>query len=73
MEPNISRAGRIARVITGLVCIVVGVTLWLLAWPSSTVYRWIAVVALVAAGLFLLFEARRGWCAIRACGIKTPL
>lgn len=23
-------------------------------------------------GLFTLFEALRGWCAVRACGIKTP-
>lgn len=30
-------------------------------------------VGLALAGLFMLFEARRSWCALRACGIKTPL
>jgi hypothetical protein len=73
MKPNISRAGRIARVISGLVCVLAGVMLWLLGWPSSTTWRWIAIVFLIAAGLFQLFEAKRGWCAVRACGVKTPL
>ena len=30
-------------------------------------------VLLAAAGLFVLFEAVRGWCLLRACGIKTRL
>jgi len=30
-------------------------------------------VTLAAAGAFVLFEALRGWCALRACGIKTRL
>ena len=34
-----------------------------------------AALALVLAlsGAFVLFEALRGWCALRACGIKTRL
>ncbi len=28
---------------------------------------------LAAAGGFVLFEALRGWCVLRACGIKTRL
>ena len=31
----------------------------------------IARVALGASGLFVAFEALRGWCALRACGVKT--
>jgi len=30
-------------------------------------------MALMAAGGFVLFESLRGWCALRACGIKTKL
>jgi hypothetical protein len=30
-------------------------------------------VGMVACGGFVLFEALRGWCALRACGIKTRL
>lgn len=28
---------------------------------------------LFASGLFVAFEALRGWCALRACGIRTKL
>ena len=29
--------------------------------------------AIGIAGLFMLFEAARGWCVLRACGLKTRL
>jgi len=29
--------------------------------------------ALLVAGAFALYEAARGWCLMRACGIKTKL
>jgi membrane-bound ClpP family serine protease len=28
---------------------------------------------LLVSGLFVLFEAIRGWCVLRACGIKTRI
>ena len=28
-------------------------------------------LGLMASGAFVMFEALRGWCALRACGIKT--
>jgi hypothetical protein len=28
---------------------------------------------LLASGLFALFEALRGWCVLRACGLKTRI
>ena len=30
-------------------------------------------IALMASGVFVAFEALQGWCALRACGIKTKL
>ena len=33
---------------------------------------WLGLV-LVAAGLFAIFESIRGWCLVRACGIKTKI
>jgi len=33
---------------------------------------WLGIV-LSASGLFVAFEALRGWCVMRACGIKTKL
>ena len=73
VRPNITKAGRIARATTGALCIGAGVVLWLVPWPETPAYRWIACIVLIAAGLFQLFEAKRGWCVARACGIKTPL
>jgi hypothetical protein len=62
---NIDRRGRIARAIWGVALIGLGLFL-------SRPGRWFCFV-LVAAGGFALFEAVRGWCIARACGIKTRL
>jgi hypothetical protein len=60
---NIDRRGRIVRAIWGVALIVAG----LLLWGRG---HWICFV-LVAAGGFAFFEAAKGWCIARACGIKT--
>ena len=62
---NIDRCGRIVRAVWGVALIIAGVLLW----ERST---WICL-ALVAAGAFAFCEAARGWCVMRACGIKTKL
>jgi len=62
-NPNITIAGRILRTIWGLACIAGGIALR----SRSTWAFWL----LMLAGLFALFEAVRGWCIVRACGIKT--
>jgi hypothetical protein len=64
-KPNITRAGRIARAIWGV--LVAGLGVLAVSWKP-----WVAVV-LFAAGAFALFEALRGWCVLRACGIRTRL
>ena len=33
---------------------------------------WVGL-GLICGGVFVLFEALRGWCVVRACGIKTHL
>jgi hypothetical protein len=62
---NIDRRGRIVRAVWGITLIVAGLLL-------SARSRW-GCFALVAAGGFALYEAVRGWCVMRACGIKTKL
>jgi hypothetical protein len=62
---NIERKGRIARG-TISVCFLVG------AWFAFKV-AWLAGAVLVVAGGFTMFEAMRGWCVMRACGIKTKM
>tara|TARA_B100001559_G_C16457246_1_gene602197 strand:+ start:212 stop:385 length:174 start_codon:yes stop_codon:yes gene_type:complete len=34
---------------------------------------WYAVAAIAFGGLFTIWEARAGWCIVRAMGFKTPL
>jgi hypothetical protein len=47
----------------GGVLVVGGIALAWVAW-------WACAVCMLA-GIFALFEAARGWCLLRACGIKT--
>jgi hypothetical protein len=64
-SPNIGSIGRLVR---GLM----GVALLVSAAFSYRTSSWLALL-LAAAGAIGLFEAFRGWCAARACGIKTRL
>ncbi len=60
---NIELKGRLFRGLVGLA---------LLAGAALTLHTslWLAGL-LAAAGVFAIFEALRGWCLARACGIKT--
>lgn len=73
LTPNIDEKGRRARARGGWIFLSMAlITAALLPRP----WTWSAgaiPVGLALAGLFMLFEARRSWCALRACGIKTPL
>ena len=62
---NIDNKGRLVR---GLVAL----ALFIGAGFSFEVSIWLSL-ALLASGIFVAFEALRGWCALRACGIKTKL
>ncbi len=63
--PNIEGKGRLVRGLMGL-ALLVGAAF---SFGQSV---WLGII-LAAAGLFGLFEAVRGWCFARACGIKTKL
>ena len=65
-KPNIDRRGRLARLIPGIVLCIIGLALGI--WV-----RWWLGLVLVAGGGFMIFEASRSWCVIRACGIKTKI
>lgn len=75
MECNINQKGRLARLYTGIFAIAVGIALALLTYLSviPATLGWIAVAGSVFGGAFAIFEARKGWCVVRAVGIKTPL
>ena len=61
--PNIDNKGRWMRGFTALALLVAG----LLTLNYSAILGGL----LLASGAFVLFEAMRGWCVARACGIKT--
>jgi hypothetical protein len=63
--PNLDSKGRLLRA-AGAAALI-GAGLWL-----HETGGWLCF-ALVAAGGFVLFEAVRGWCVMRACGIKTKI
>lgn len=75
MECNIDQKGRLARLYTGIFAIAVGIAIALLTYLSviPAALGWIAVAGSVFGGAFAIFEARKGWCIVRAVGIKTPL
>jgi hypothetical protein len=62
-KPNLDRHGRIARGVIGALCLIAGIIV-------VDYVRWFGIV-LVVAGLFAIFESLRGWCLMRACGVKT--
>ncbi len=64
-SPNISNRGRFIRGLFALL-LLVG------AGFGFTLSTWLGL-ALLGSGAFVLFESLRGWCALRACGIKTRL
>lgn len=62
---NITDKGRLLRGLGALALLVgAGFGFTLSAWLGG---------ALLAAGGFVAFEAGRGWCVLRACGIRTKL
>ena len=62
-RPNLNTKGRVIRGACAL-CLAVGA---ILLWTQSRTVS----VALAASAVFVGFEAARGWCALRACGVKT--
>ena len=60
---NLDFRGRMARGVIGTICLIAGIV--------TVDYSLRFGLVFVAAGLFAMFEAIRGWCIARACGIKT--
>jgi hypothetical protein len=63
MKQNIDTKGRLGRGGLGI--------LFLLGGGCLVPYHALLAALFLLIGLFTIFEALRGWCAVRACGIKT--
>jgi hypothetical protein len=74
LQCNIDARGKVARLVWGLLLLVVGVVLlFIWALRAGSILSWVITVVCLAGGLFAILEARAGWCVVRAMGIKTPL
>jgi len=71
---NIDQRGRTVRIVIAALLESTGLllgVLWFLAWtPPWTIWP---AAAIWLSGMFVLFEALMGWCAVRALGFKTPI
>ena len=75
MECNIDSKGRVVRVITGIFAILAGFVLAILVSQgilTSESYMFV-IIGSILGGAFAMWEARAGWCVVRAIGIRTPL
>lgn len=71
MQCNIDACGKRVRLVSGIIVTVIGMVL-LTAWVIGGA-GWLAIAAgvMVLVGGFQIFEAKAGWCALRALGIRT--
>ena len=71
---NIDAKGKAIRLVYGIVLAVVGVVL-IFTWARAGGgwVAWTVSFVVVLSGLFAIYEARTGWCVMRAMGFKTPI
>jgi hypothetical protein len=69
---NIDARGKRVRLALGLLLLVLGLVLCV-SWarPVGGALAWGVTAACLLGAAFLGYEARTGWCALRAMGIKT--
>ncbi len=75
MQCNIDARGRRARLISGILVLFVAIVVLALAYAAvlTAWWWWLIGALLLIAGAFQIFEARAGWCVMRAMGFKTPM
>ena len=75
MECNIDDRGKATRLLGGIAGVMFGLAL--IALLALDVLSGLATSSVAAGslfgGAFAIFEARAGWCVVRAMGIRTPL
>ena len=75
MQCNIGAKGKAARLKLGIMAVFGSLMLTglILAGVLSGTFWWFAAGCVAFGGAFSIWEARAGWCIVRAIGIKTPL
>ena len=70
---NIDQRGRKARIISGAVVNLCGLALIITGVMDGSKLLLGVGILLDVVGSFMVFEGARGWCALRAMGVKTPM
>jgi hypothetical protein len=71
---NIDSRGKRARLLNGIILVTLGLASALVwAIRGGDALQWIISGICLLLGGVCIFEARAGWCALRAMGIKTKL
>ena len=74
LECNIDAAGKAARLRVGiLACAGVLLLAAITAVGISPSVLWWGALGSIVGGSFAVWEARAGWCIVRAMGFKTPV
>ena len=75
MQCNIGAKGKAVRLKLGLKALGVALilTVVILVGLLESVYWWYVTGGIAFVGAFTIFEARAGWCIVRAMGFKTPI
>ena len=72
LAPNIDERGKAVRFWIGVALLAIAsVVAFIWAEPAGSVVGWTIVALLGLCGLFSIFEAGVGWCAVRAFGFRT--
>jgi len=75
MQCNIDARGKAARLRMGLISLAIAAIIGgfiILDVLESEIWKSLLVVSIIV-GAFTIFEARAGWCVIRAMGFKTKI
>ena len=75
LECNIDSKGRAMRLVAGILAILGGAVAYVILMlgiiPVPESIGTLGVLAMVAGGAFAIFEAKAGWCVVRALGFRT--
>jgi hypothetical protein len=73
VQRNIDQRGRRVRLLTGAVVEAGGAVLILAGVFRNELLLIVAGAVVSLAGLFMIFEGVKGWCVLRALGMKTKI
>lgn len=75
VQCNIDAKGRTLRLVSGTILAAIGIVFVGLSMvrDHAATWPWILGIALLAVGVFQIYEGWAGWCIVRAMGFKTRI